>query len=66
MDTLVVTLDVHYAVIDRHYAAKEGLFAVKIGAITAKDVSIVRMGGHIAVMRGVSEEKRVSFAVIRG
>jgi len=29
MDTLVMTMDVHHAVIEGHYAAKEELFAVK-------------------------------------
>src|SRR5258708_7271287 len=66
MDTLGVTLDVHYAAIDGHFAMKEGLFAVKEGAITAKDVSIVRMVGHFAVKCRDCERARVYFAVMKG
>ena len=65
MEVLGVMPDVLYAAIDEHYAAKEGLFAMKKGVITAKNGVIVRMVNFFAVMRGVTEAQRVSFAVMR-
>jgi hypothetical protein len=66
MDTLVVTMDALFAAMDRLVARKEDHFAGKEGAFTAKDVSIVRMAGHIAVKSRDCEKSRVVFAVIRG
>jgi hypothetical protein len=66
MEVLGVTSDVLYAAIGEHNAAKEVLFAVKKGVITSKNGVIVRVVDLFAVMRGVTEAQRVSFAVMRG